>query len=149
MQCFDKISFVDDTRKSTSNGIETVGKTCDVEGLICNYSNVIVAIGNANVRAALLQSLEKLSCRIVTLISPYAYVAPSVQLEKGCVIEPMAVVHTQAKLLKGCIISAGAVVNHACVCEECVHVDCNATVMGGLVVPAYTKVSSGQVFKKN
>lgn len=147
MNCFDKIAFVDDARKITPDGIETVGGTCDIKTLINDYQNVVVAMGNPSVRISLLQKLESLSCEIVTLVSPYAYVAPSAQIGKGCIIEPMAVVHTQARLCKGCLISAGAVVNHASVCEEGVHVDCNATVIGDTVVPFGTKVCSGQVFK--
>ncbi len=146
MQCFERIAFVDDNRKENQEGIEIVGTIKDVEKLITVYDNVIVAIGNAQVRMALLQKLQTLSCKIISLISPKAYVASSAEVGAGCIIEPMAVVHTKAKVLPGCIISAGAVVNHAGVCEEGVHVDCNATVTGGAVVPAGAKISSGQVF---
>ena len=63
------------------------------------------------------------------------------------VIEPMAVIHTDVVISVGCIISAGAVVNHASMCCDGVHVDCNATVAGNTVVPAGTKVKSGEVYE--
>ena len=85
---------------------------------------------------------------MVTLVSPHAYVSPSAQVMKGSIIEPMAVIHARAVISVGCIISAGAVVNHASMCCDGVHVDCNATVAGMTVVPARTKVKSGEVFDR-
>ena len=61
-------------------------------------------------------------------------------------IEPMAVVHSNCVVGVGAIISAGAVVNHKSVCEDGVHIDCNAIVEGYCVVPQKTKVCCGEVF---
>lgn len=54
MGCFEKIDFVDDERKTTPNGIEVVGTTRDIDELAIQYSNIIVAIGNPEVRLSLL-----------------------------------------------------------------------------------------------
>ena len=45
-------------------------------------------------------------------------------------------------------ISAGAVINHSSMCNEVVHVDCNATVEGFCTVPAGTKIFSGVVYRR-
>ncbi len=150
MKCFDKITFVDDNKKTTPNGIEVIGTTADIDNLICEYNNIIVAIGNPEIRLNLIRKFEEETpCRIVTLVSPLAFVSPSAQIMKGSIIEPMAVIHTGAVIAVGCIISAGAVVNHASMCCDGVHVDCNATVAGCTLVPAGTKICSGEAFKKN
>ena len=149
MGCFGKIAFVDDNAKTTPNGIEVIGKISDIENLVSDYYNITVAIGNPEVRLRLIQKLtEEIPCRIVTLVSPRAYVSPSAQIGKGCIIEPMAVVHTGCVLTTGCIVSAGAVVNHASMCCDGVHVDCNATVEGYCLVPSGTKICSGEVYKR-
>ncbi|MBR2011008.1 MAG: hypothetical protein IKA06_04620 [Clostridia bacterium] len=149
MGCFEKIAFVDDNAKTTPDGIEVLGKVSDIEDLVCEYYNVIVAIGDSGVRLNLIQRLsEKVPCRIVTLVSPKAYVSPSAQIEKGCIIEPMAALHTGCVIRIGCIISAGAVINHASMCCDGVHVDCNATVEGYSHVPAGTKICCGEVYKR-
>lgn len=149
MECFDKIAFADDKKKMTPNGIEVIGTTADMDNLVCEYNNVIVAIGNPEVRLSLLKRLEEETpCRIVTLVSPKAYIAPSAQIMKGSIIEPMAVVHTGCIISVGCIISAGAVVNHASMCCDGVHVDCNATVAGMTLVPAGMKIKSGEVYDR-
>lgn len=150
MGCFEKIAFVDDKRKTTPNGIEVVGTSVDIGRLAVEYGNIVVAIGNPDVRLSLLRRIkEETTCRIVSLISPRAYVSPSAQVMSGCIIEPMAIVHTGCVLSEGCIISAGAVVNHVSICCDGVHVDCNATVEGYCLVPAGTKIGSGEVYKRN
>lgn len=149
MGCFEKIAFVDDNAKTTPNGIEVVGRISDIENLTSEYYNIIVAIGNSEIRLSLIQRLsEKVPCRIVTLISPKAYVSPSAKIEKGCIVEPMAILHTECVIRTGCIISAGAVINHAGVCCEGVHVNCNATVEGYAFVPAATKIGCGEIYKR-
>lgn len=146
--CFDKIDFIDDNANQTPNGISVIGTTADIVELSKDYQNCIVAIGNPNVRLSLIEKIEKeTSCKIISLISPRAYIAPSAQIEKGCVVEPMAVVHSMCRVGVGCLISAGAVVNHASVLGDGCHIDCKATVLGNKSVPAKTKVHIGEVFK--
>lgn len=149
MGCFEKIDFVDDERKTTPNEIEVVGVTKDIDELAVEYSNIIVAIGNPDVRLSLLARIkEETPYRIVSLASPKAFVSPTAQIMSGCIIEPMAVVHTGCVISTGCIISAGAVINHVSMCCVGVHVDCNATIDGYCLVPAGTKIRSGEVYKR-
>ena len=149
MGCFERIDFVDDKRKTTPTGIEVIGTTRDIDELAIQYSNIIVAIGNPEVRLSLLNKIkEETPCRIVSLVSPKAYISPSAQIMSGCIVEPMAVVHTGCVITTGCIISAGAVINHASMCCNGVHVDCNAIVEGYCLVPAGTKICSGEVYRR-
>lgn len=150
MRCFEKIDFIDDERKTTPAGNKVIGTTNDIDTLASQYGNIIVAIGNPQVRFSLLNRIKKETpYRIVSLVSPRAYVAPTAKISAGCIVEPMAVVHTGSCLSFGCIVSAGAVINHEAHCGEVVHVDCNATVDGYCLVPAATKVSSGDIYKQN
>lgn len=145
--CFKKIGFVDDKIKSLKNGIAVIGTTRDIDRLAGEYSDIIVAIGNPEVRLSLLTRIkEKFLQNIVSLISPRAYISSAAKVMPGCIIEPMAVVHSQCVLEEGCIISAGAVVNHESTCGRGVHVDCNATVAAYACVPVGTKICSGEVY---
>ena len=149
MGCFEKIDFVDDERKTTPNGIDVIGTMRDIGKIANYYDNVVVAIGNPKIRLSLLNRIkEETSCRVVSIVSPEAYVSPSAQIMDGCIIEPMAVVHTYCVLCCGCIVSSGAVINHATMCSEGVHADCNATVEGYCLVPAGTKICSGEVYRR-
>ncbi len=149
MGIYEKIAFVDDELEITATGEKVVGKTKDLAELNCEYSNIIVAIGSSDVRLNLLKKIhEETSFRIVALVSPKAYVSHSAQIMPGCIVEPMAVVQSMSILATGCIVSAGAVVNHTSMCCDGVHVDCNATVAASVLVPAGTKIKSGEVFSK-
>lgn len=125
------------------------GTTHDLVELSQGYANVVVAIGNPEARQKLICFIEEETLlRLVPLVSPRAYVSPSAQIGKGCIVEPMAVVHTGCVLGKGCLICAGAVVNHGAMCGDCVQVDCNAVVPGNIVVQSGVKVNAGTVYEK-
>ena len=148
MACFSEIVFVDDRRSETPDGSKVVCTVNDLKALSKNYRNVVVAIGNAKSKLAILERIkQETDLNIVSLISPKAHVSKSAKVMPGCVIEPMAVVNPLCSLGEGCIISAGAVVNHMCVCGDGVHVDCNATVSGCSHVPSMLKIESGDVYK--
>ncbi len=149
MGCFDKLDFIDDEREITPNGISVIGKFKDIEELVCKYNNVIVAIEEPEIRLSLIQKIkEETPCRMVTLVSPQAYISPSAQIMEGCIIEPKAVISTGCVIARGCIISAGAVVNHTSMCADGVHVDCNATVASSTMVPAGMKIKCGTVYDR-
>lgn len=149
MGCFLRIDFVDDSAKEAPDGTLVIGTTQDLAELSKRYANVVVAVGNPEVRQKLIRFIEEETLlRLVTLVSPKAYVSPSAQIGKGCIVEPMAVVHTGCLLGKGCLICAGAVVNHGAMCGDWVQVDCNATVAGNTVVPSGMKIASGTVYEK-
>lgn len=132
MKCFDEIAFIDDEKEATPTGIPVVGKT-----------------GPPDVRLSLLKKIvEETSFRITALVSPNAYVSTSAQIMPGCIVEPMAVIQSMSIIAKVCIISAGAVVNHASMCCDGDHVDCNATIAGSVLVPAGSKTRGGKVFDR-
>lgn len=145
---FQKIDFIDDYSKVSFRGFSTKGDFSALEELRKDYNCIFVAIGNPTVRKQIVKKImHDTTYRLVSLISPSAYVSPSASVGEGCIIEPMATVHTAVVLGTGCLISAGAVINHAAVCYPYCHVDCNATVAGGATVPEETKVESNTVFK--
>ncbi len=148
MGVFGSIDFADDARQFSVSGKTVIGTTAQLDQLLKQYHFVVVAIGNPQVRMGLISRLEQNeNCRIATLISPRAYVSPSAKIGEGCIIEPMAAVHSKCVLESGCFISAGAVVNHESKCCRGVHIDCNATVMGGSTVPQNAKVCGGEVYR--
>lgn len=147
MNCFDKIDFVDDSKKTTPCGCAVVGTMNELRELCANYTDIVVAIGNPKVRLSFLDTIKSTtSLNVVSLISPRAYISRSARIMGGCIVEPMAVVHSDSVLEEGCIVSAGAVVSHTSKCGRGVHVDCNATVAGYTVVPNETKVCFGEVY---
>lgn len=148
MCCFDRIDFIDSKKKRTIDGTSVIGTLDDMPSFSMEYTDVVVAIGDASVRKAILEQIknEKL-LHLATLISPRAYVSATAQIGDGCIIEPMAVVHVGAVLGTGCLICAGAVVNHGSICGDIVQLDCNATIMGNTIVSDGVKIAAGTVYE--
>ena len=148
MNCFEKISFLDDSITELPNGSKPLGYVNDFGKFDADYSNVFVAIENSEMKLNLLKKIkETTSYKIATLISPRAYISPSAQILEGSLVEALAIVNTESVVATGCIIGAGSVVNHYSMCGEGVLLECNATVAANTLVPAGTTINSGVVFK--
>lgn len=143
MNCFDKIDFLDD------NNEIAIGKLEDHEKFSREYRYAAVAIGNPEIRLSYIQKLEEACFTVAVIASPRAYIAPSAQIMKGTIIEPLAAVQANSAVAIGSIISSGAVVRHNAFVGDACHVDCNAVVMSGSVVPAKTKVEACTVYRKD
>ena len=137
---FEKIAFLDD------NNPEAVGKLSEGGKFVREYTQAFAAVGNPELRAALLKRAEEGGFEIVTLVSPRAYVSRSAESGKGCIVEPMAVVNAAVKLKAGVFVCAGSVVNHNAEVGAMCQIDCNATVAASAKVPDGTKVGLGEVY---
>lgn len=140
--------FLDDYTVKTPNGIVVIGKS-SIEDFVVDFANVIVAIGTAGKRLQMISKIEEMPCRLVSLVSPRAYIAQTAQIGAGCIIEPIAVVHTGCVLTKGCIVSAGAVVSPVSMLCDGVNVGCNATIDEHTLFPAGMKIPAGVVYSRD
>lgn len=150
MNFFEKISFLDDSfgEDNPNYHEESIGKFDDAEQFSTDYSYAIVAIGNPKIRRNFTKKIEEYGYTVPILVSPRAYVSPSAQLAKGCIVEPLAGVHANAVIGTGTIVSMGAVVNHNSMVMNYCHINCGAIVMSGAVVESGTKVDAGKIVEK-
>ena len=150
MNFFEKISFLDDSfgKDNPNYHEESIGKFDDAERLSADYSYAIVAIGNPKIRRNLTKKLEEYGYTVPILVSPRAYVSPSAQLAKGCIVEPLAGIHANAVISAGTIVSMGAVVNHNSMVMNYCHINCGAIIMSGAVVESGTKLDAGRIVEK-
>lgn len=139
MDCFDSISFLDD-----SNPI-AIGKLHEYENFSDKYQCAVVAIGNAQLRLNLIQNLLHAGYTVPVLIHKQAYVSKSAKIGAGTFIEPMAVIHTDVVVGNGCIIFAGAIVNHNAHIEDGCHLDCGTIVKARVITQKCVKYESGTI----
>ncbi len=150
MGCFEKVNFLDDNITEIPDGTKILGAINSFENFANEYSNIFVAIANPKIKLNLLNKIKAATpYRIVTLISPNAYISPSAQIMQGSIVEAMAVINTGSVISTGCIIGAGSIVNHSSMCCDGVHMECRATVADNTLVPAGTEIKSGEIFKRN
>lgn len=151
MGCFEKIDFIDDTfgidEMEGNYHEQSIGTLSDYEKFLPDYSYAIVAIGNAKVRRKWTEKLIEMGYMIPVIVSPKAFVGNTAQLRYGVVVEPMAVIHENVAAGIATFISAGAVVNHNSFVADYCHIDNNAVVMRGALVPSMTYVEPLKILK--
>ena len=106
-----------------------------------------VALGDNELRVALLQKLAAAGYETPVYISDAASVSPSAVLEPGCVVLPQAYVGAGAHLGAGCIVNGGAIVDHDAVLGRGVHMAPGGIVKAGAEVTAFAKVDSGEIIR--
>ena len=137
---YKKIGFLDDY------AVKAIGKLDDFEKYQDLYPEAIVAIDDSFIRLKYTQKLKNAGYAIPVLIHPTAYIAPSAQVDEGCIVEPKAIIHTAAKVGSCCIVSAGATINHHSVVGEACHISCNSTILQNTTVKSRTTTQSGQMY---
>lgn len=136
---YEKIDFLDD------NQSDAIGKTEQLEDIATGYDNVIVSIGNCEIRRGLIKRLQNINAPLSALIHPRAYISPTVTIGPGSIILPGAVIHTNAIVGTGCIISIGALIDHDSIVEDFSHINTGAIVGAGQ--RASGKVNPGVIIK--
>lgn len=128
--------FLDDAypQLSTVWGIPVLGDITDFSDFIGIADVAIVAIGNNQLRKAVVARLRAAEFELATVIHPRAIVSPSAKIGQGSAIMAGAVIGTEAKLGEGVIVNCGAVVDHHCEVEDFAHLGVHAAMAGGSVL---------------
>lgn len=145
---YEDIVFLDDADHIQScAGFPVIGKTSMLSRM---DGDAIVAIGNANIRERIqesIQSQERL--KLVTLIHPNAVISRRVEIGAGSVVMAGAAINSDVVIGKGCIINTGASVDHDCKVGDFVHVSVGVHVAGTCCIGQRTWVGAGAVVSNN
>lgn len=146
---YEKIAFLDDDKNKKAFGnFEILG---DIQYAIHNKDEfeVIVAIGNNEIRRKIQLELEKQGVSIATLIHPDAVIAKGVFIGEGSVVVAGAVVNPGAVIGKGCIVNTCSSVDHDSVVGDFVHISVGAHITGTVNVGDNTFVGAGATVINN
>ena len=106
-------------------------------------NDVVVAIGNNEIRQKKIFLQQKNSFNLITLVHPTAVISPYASIAPGTVVFASAVVNAFAEVGVGCIINTSAVVEHDCSIDDFSHICPNAALAGGVSVGAKSWVGIG------
>lgn len=129
-----EIAFVDDDASkagTTILGAPVLGGLALFDVPAHAGSEVVLALGNNNVRLALAARLAG-KARFAVVVHPSAAVLPTATLGPGTVVLAGAVVNTDARVGAHVVVNSGAIVEHDCVLEDGVSISPGAC-MGGRV----------------
>lgn len=149
MEQWMQINFLDDDEKiKNCMGLEVIGKTIEVGRFFEDY-DIVVAIGNNDIREKFQTQLEKEGASIATLIHPQAIIGENVEIEAGTVVMAGAVINCCSKVGKGCIINTGATVDHDNVIGNFVHISPGAHLAGTVILGDKSWIGLGAVISNN
>lgn len=119
------------------------GTCADLIALHTTPIDVVVAIGNNEIRQQKIQLLQKNSFNLITLIHPTAVISKYAVIAAGTVVFAGAIINAFAKVGEGCIINTSAVVEHDCTLGDFTHICPNVALAGGVVVGSKSWVGIG------
>lgn len=150
LEKYDRIAFLDDNDGlETIMGLSVVGKTNQYDLIDKDRDEVIVAIGNAQIRGEIQKRYEDRGANIATLIHPNAVLGMNVSIGQGTVIMAGAVINADAKIGQGCIINTCASVDHDCRIDDYVHISVGTHICGGVIVEKMTWIGAGATVSNN
>ncbi len=111
-------------------------------------NDVVVAIGNNEIRQQKIQLLQQNSFNLITLIHPTAVISQYSKIAPGTVIFAGAVINAFVKVGVGCIINTAAVIEHDSVIDDFTHICPNVALAGGVAVGSKSWVGIGTRVKQ-
>lgn len=147
------VNFYDDAYPSKAH-IEhwPIHGTCDDLIALNNTStapnDVVVAIGNNDIRQQKIQLLKQNGFNLITLIAPTALISQYATIMQGSVVFEGSVINAFAKVGVGCIINTAAIVEHDCIIDDFTHICPNVALAGGVTVGRNSWVGIGSQVKQ-
>lgn len=127
---WEEICFFDDAHPVTGFFGCTKGSVSDYLEQVDRFDGAIVAIGNIEIRERIQNQLVFVGANLVSLVSPFANVSPTLKIGAGSLVLPSAVLASGVALGDGVIINHGAVVDHDCTVGNFTHI-CPRVAIGG------------------
>lgn len=145
---WESIYFFDDAfpEKTSLGRYKIIG---DTEALLKNHQghNVVVGIGNNDIRRMKHRILAEHNVSFATLIHPSAVVSNSASIGVGTVVMPRAVINSDSWIGISCIINTSSVVEHDCKINNFAHLSPNACLGGQVNVGEAAWVGLGSSIK--
>lgn len=144
------VGFLDDTNRQNSpltfNGLPVLRGREHLTDLIHNnVRDMIVGIGDCDVRLNLSEVAREKGFRLARVVHPGAIVAADVMVGEGSVIAAGAVINPNVKIGENVIVNTSASIDHECEIDDGVHISPGVHLAGRVQVGRATWVGIGAV----
>lgn len=142
----ENIVFLDDNESPPDHAhVRIIGKISDLKQHARKAKNIVIGIGNNQVREQLHQKLASLEIHPITLVHPFAFVSPSATLGHGSVILAGAVIGSNAILGAGTIVNCHSTVDHDSILGDYAHLGIGVHLAGGACIGKSAFLQAGTV----
>lgn len=137
-------SFIDDGYEVGTDicGARVVGKICDLAVLRKEFDNLVVSIGNNDVRGRIYAEAKTMGYKFPNIVCASAYISPFATVGEGCVILNNVVIQNGAKVGNGVILNPGVEVHHDSTVGSNVCIYTNSVVRTYATVGDFVKIGS-------
>jgi len=128
------IAFVDDKHAILNGHLKwpVIDSINNAHMYVEKYKDIVVAIGENELRIKLLNYFVEQGFSLPVLIQPGSTISPTCSLGEGSVVFSQVAINAEAKIGRGCIINTASSIDHDCNIEDGVHI-CPGTHLGGQV----------------
>lgn len=141
------VGIMDDaiTTPVEENGIKKINRKY-LKALIDETgAKLFFGIGNNPVREKIVLECQLSDDDFATLISPNAFISPSVKVGVGTLVMPRVVINSDAVIGKHVILNSGCIVEHDCCVDDYAHISPGAVLTGGVSVGRLTQIGANAV----
>lgn len=140
---YESIYFLDDASVGQHiNDAEVIGKISDIESFDHNEYDVVVAVGNNDLRKKWMEEIREKGFLLATLISPKSNVSDYAQIKDGVVMYPGVCIEPNAYIGEGTILTSNVVINHDSKIGDFVIVYYNAIVRANVEIGDLSKIGN-------
>ncbi|MBH0042052.1 acetyltransferase [Pseudoalteromonas sp. SWXJZ10B] len=111
-------------------------------------NDVVVAIGNNNIRQQKILLLQQNGFNLITLIAPTAVISQYATIAQGSVVFAGAIINAFANIGIGCIVNTSAIIEHDCAIGDFTHICPNTALAGGVIIGSKSWVGIGSQIKQ-
>jgi len=127
---------------------DIIGTDDDFPRMSKKVSNYLITVGqikSPEKRISLFKMVKAMNVRLVTIVSPLAYIATSAKIGEGSIIMHHALVNANANIGLNCIINSKCLIEHDAIIGSHCHISTGAIINGNAEVGEETFFGSGAV----
>ena len=133
------------------NGYKVIGSDSDLAQIVRDYKFALITVGqirNADLRIKLFTEAIKVGFELPIIISPYSYISPHAQIDKGTIVLHGAVINAGVKIGSNFIINSCVLIEHGTEVSDHCHVSTGAILNGNTKIGARSFIGSGAILKQ-
>ena len=137
--------FIDDQKDSSDSGVSVIALDDIPANELCE---VVVAVGEPEVRKALYNRVKSKKLKFATLVDPSSIISRSCKIGEGCIVYPNTVVSCSSDVSENVMVQFNTTIGHDIVVGPHSVVSSGVTLGGAVAIGALTFVGMGSSIRE-